>query len=222
MDETVNLAVSNLRGFESLSAHMIPKKKLEQLYNRGLSMMEVSNKLGCNYNQVVYWMKKYGIPTRSWSEATYRKRNPKGDPFKIKKPKTIEDIKLFYLGIALYLGEGDKKTKHSTKLANTDPEILNIFLKFLVSLCGVEKEKIGLEINMFDDINKEIAMAYWVKALGLDRSHVKTVIIRKSKGGTYKKKSQYGTLTIYVSNVKLKQIINNWCEEIKNEFAGVV
>ena len=221
MDETVNLTAPSLRGFESLSAHMISKKELQTLYNKGLSMKEISMKLDCSNGKIVYWINKYNILTRSRSEATYVKRNPGGDPFTIKKITTIEDIKLFYLGIALYLGEGEKRGKHIVRLANSDPGILRIFLKFLYEICGVREEKIRAEINMFDDIDKDKSVSYWMNKLNINKSQIRTIIIRKSKGGTYKNKSQYGTLTIYVSNSKLKKIAVDWCKETVNEFAKV-
>jgi len=62
---------------------MLSKETLEKLYKGGLSMMEMSSKVGYSPFGVKYWMEKYNIPRRPRSEANYIKYNPNGDPFKI-------------------------------------------------------------------------------------------------------------------------------------------
>jgi len=191
---------------------MLPKEKLEKLYKGGLSMMEMSSKVGYSPSGVKYWMDKYNIPRRSRNEANYIKYNPNGDPFKIKELKTLKDFELFNLGIGLFLGEGTKKTKHHVILTNTNPKILKLFLKFLKEICGVENRKIKAALNIFNDVDLERALNFWQKETGIPRSKFVTSIIRKSRGGTYKNKSQYGTLTIYVSNTKLKYFMDERCK----------
>lgn len=189
------------------------KKEIEKLYKSGLSMAEISDKIGLGYGKIVYCMQKFNIPRRSMSEATYVKRNPEGDPFRIKKIKAKKDIELFNLAIGLFLGEGDKKSIHSVKLANSDPKILGIFLRFLREICNVDESKIRAELNIFDDVSTENALDFWQKATKLQKLQFRSLIVRPAnKKGTYKSKSLYGTLSIYVSNSKLKRIIDGWCE----------
>lgn len=182
-------------------------------------MQEISAKTGWSYHQVTYWMDKHDIPRRSLSEAIYTKQNPKGDPFKIKKLKTKRDLELFNLGVALFLGEGTKKNKHNVILSNTNPKILKLFLKFLKEICGVESQKIRAALNIFDDVNLEEALNFWQKTMGIPHSMFAMPTIRKSRGGTYKNKSKYGTLTVYVSNTKLKKLIDKYCEETLRNYS---
>jgi hypothetical protein len=195
---------------------MITKERLERLYNKGLSMMEIATKIGISNSGVKYLAEKYNIPRRSRSEANYLKYNPKGDPFKIKRLKTRKDVELFNLGIGLFLGEGTKKNKFNVALANSDPQILRLFLKFLREICRVEGRKIKAALNIFNDIDSKEAVDFWSKLTKIPINQVKTITIRKSKGGTYKNKSRWGTLTVYVPNVKLKAIMNEWCKNALN------
>ena len=195
---------------------MITKERVKGLYSKGFSMMEIAQEIGHSLSGVKYWMDKLNIPRRSRSEANYLKYNPAGDPFKIKKLKTRKDIELFNLGIGLFLGEGTKKTKHHVILTNTNPKILKLFLKFLKEICGVKNRKIKVALNIFDDVDLKEALSFWRKSLRISSSMFRTSIIRKSRGGTYKNKSKYGTLTIYVSNTKLKKLIDKYCEEVLN------
>jgi len=195
---------------------MITKEKLERLYNKGLSMMEIAKKIGCSNSGVKYLADKYNIPRRSRSEANYLKYNPGGNPFKIKKLKTKEDINLFNLGVGLFLGEGSKKNKFNVALANSTPQILQLFLKFLREICGVEERKIKAALNIFNDVDSKEVVNFWSKMTKIHINRFNTIIIRKSKGGTYKNKSRWGTLTIYVPNVKLKAIMDEWCKNVLN------
>lgn len=64
---------------------MIEKSILEKLYlNEKLSMVEIATRLQVTDHAVVWWMSKHNIPRRHWSEASYVKHNPDGDPFKIR------------------------------------------------------------------------------------------------------------------------------------------
>ena len=102
---------------------MITKERLKRLYSRGFSMMEIAGKMGHSPSGIKYWMDKLNIPRRSRSEATYLKRNPNGDPFKIKNKLNKNEILLKGLGLGLYWGEGDKSPNNtSVRLSNTDPE----------------------------------------------------------------------------------------------------
>ncbi|MFC1496021.1 hypothetical protein ACFL52_01245 [Candidatus Margulisiibacteriota bacterium] len=186
--------------------------KIKEEYSKGFSAKEVGENLGVSEKMVRYWMNKGEIKARSWSDATYKKRNPDGDPFKIiDNIKSHYQLLLFFIGIGLYLGEGTKQGKHKVALGNTNPDILKTFLYFLRIICGVKENKIRAELNIFDDVNKTKAISYWSKNIGITKKQIRHVFIRKSKGGSYKKKSKYGTLTLLVCNSKLKQIILEWC-----------
>jgi hypothetical protein len=190
-------------------------RNIKEEYQKGKSAKEAGERLGISEKKVRYWMRKAGIKARSWSEATYCKRNPKGNPFKIiDQLQNSKDLMLFFVALGLYLGEGTKKGKHNVALGNTDPGILRAFLNFLRTICKVDESRIFAELNIFDDVNTEDARAYWTQAVGISKKQIRHVACRKSKGGTYKNKSRYGTLTIKVCNFKLKKIIIEWCSRV--------
>jgi len=67
-----------------------------------MSMQEIADCLGCSLHKVFYWIDKHDIKTRSRSEATYLKRNPRGDPFSVQRPKTNRDFELVGMGLGLF------------------------------------------------------------------------------------------------------------------------
>ena len=187
------------------------KLLLEDLYvQKRHSMQEVAAAQGCSLNKVAYWMNKHDIKRRSIADAIYGKHNPQGDPFRIKATESLEDARLFGLGMGLYWGEGNKANIHSVRLGNTDPELLKAFMKFLIELCGVPRSKLRFGLQLFTDIDAEQAMAYWIDKLGVKRSQFYKITVTISGSlGTYRKKSKYGVVTIYYHNKKLRDILVN-------------
>jgi hypothetical protein len=198
---------------------MLSKELLEELYNgHRLSMAEIAKRLDCSQNKVAYWMEKYGIPRRDISEAIYQWHNPDGDPFEIREPVTENERRLFDLGVGLYIGEGTKKNPYGVLLANSDPQVIRAFVRFLYEICGVKAETVSAQINIFDDVDLESAQAYWEEVTGLPRSQFYKPTVRSSRGGTYENKSEYGTVTVSVHNTKLREIILDWCQEYLDKY----
>jgi hypothetical protein len=191
----------------------ISEEELRKLYfKNGLSMKAIATELECSVHKVVYWMDKYAIKRRAISDAIYLKNNPDGDPFKLKEIETLEDARLFGMGVGLYWGEGTKSSKHSVRLGNTDPVLLNEFIRFLVTLCGVSKDNLRFGLQIFTDIDAELALEYWVRELNVTPSQFYKIIVTISGSlGTYRKKSEYGVVTVHYHNKKLRDILVDIC-----------
>jgi hypothetical protein len=159
-------------------------------------------------------MERYGLARRDWSAATYAYRNPDGDPFDIRMPATAEEWKLFGVGIGLYMGEGSKKG-FSVEFANADPRLHRTFITFLETFCGVERQRLKAWLNIFDDCDVQQAMLWWYQELGLSLEQFHKTHVRKSRSGSYTKRSTYGTLKISFSNTRLLKIIQDWCDEVQ-------
>ena len=185
------------------------ESELRTLYlKKGRSVKDIAKLFGCSAHKVKYWMEGYHIPTRSISEAIYLKNNPDGDPFKFVPPKNIVDAKLFGLGIGLYWGEGTKADKASVRLGNTDPKLLKDFIRFLTKFFQVEVPDFHFGLQLFNDIDPKRAMDFWSKTLRINkRQFYKTIVTKSVSQGTYKKKAQYGVLTVYYHNKKLRDLL---------------
>lgn len=187
----------------------VPRKKLQELYYRqGKSMKSIGSILGCNEKKVLYWMKKYNMKRRSWSEATYVKLNPDGDPFRIKTVLSPSEKLLYGLGLGIYWGEGNKSKSGHLAVANTDPEIHKTFIKFLKVICRIKSQKLLYSIVCFNDVDPDQSRNYWARQLKiLPEKFGKITQIPSQGKGNYKKKSRYGVCTVWFNNVKLKRWI---------------
>ena len=190
---------------------MVEIEKIKDLYRNGLSAAEISKDLGISWRKVIYLMDKFGIKRRSRSEASYRKHNPCGDPFKVKEELNREEDCLKALALGLYWGEGTKQNPISIRIANSDPALLRVFINFLTNICGVDTHKIKAWLTLHPDIPVEKAQEYWSSALGMPAAQFSKAVIISPRGkGSYKKKSSYGTATVCVHNMKLRRIIQEW------------
>lgn len=171
-------------------------------------MPDVARALDCSVHQVRYWMDKYAIPARSMSDAVYLKNNPNGDPFHFTEPKTMDEAVLYGMGIGLYWGEGTKANKYSVRLGNTDPQLLKKFIEFLVRIFKIKKQDMKFGLQIFTDLDIDTVVNFWIRHLGIRPHQIYKPIITKSGSlGTYRKKSQYGVLTVFYNNVKLRNLL---------------
>src|SRR3990167_6289125 len=199
---------------------VITKRELRELYlERNLSMMQISKQLGCSHHKVAYWMSEYKIKRRSRSQAVYLINNPLGDPFKIKEPRTKHEAILYGLGIGLYWGEGNRASLNLVRLGNSDPALLKCYTQFLTELCGVKKGSLKFSLQIFSDIDVDTALNFWVKELNVSKEQFfKPRVTISGSIGTYKRKSEYGVVTIYFGNTKLHNIITGQIAEAASLF----
>ncbi len=188
---------------------MIEKERLTKLYlEKANSMQAMEKKWGCSLNTEQYWMDKYGVKRRSISNAIYLKNNPKGDPFSFSPPRSRKESELYGIGLGLFWGEGTKANKDSVRLGNTDPELIQKFMEFLIRFFGVKKGNFRFGLQVFTDIDLNEALDFWVKKLKIKRSQFyKPVVSISGSIGNYRRKSRYGVLTVMYHNKKLRDLL---------------
>jgi len=115
---------------------------------------------------------------------------------------------LFVAGVMIYWGEGDKVSKNSFRIANSDPAMIKVFVKFLIEICNVRKEKIRASLIIYPDIIDSEAKKFWTENTGLDYSHFtkSTVIIGRHKTRIL----ENGVCTLNASSTYLKQKMLIW------------
>ncbi len=184
--------------------------------DRKLSVAQIAKVTGCSEGKINYWLNKFNIKKRSLSEAQYVKLNPKGDPYDFKEPVVNAEWFLYGLGLGLWWGEGNKAAKTAVRLGNTDPDLLRYFLDFLYHTFQIDKSRLRFGLQIFTDIDPDIAQRYWCRKLNIPMNKFQKIIVTKSiKKGTYTKKSKYGVLTIYFSNTKTRDSIYDAVERLR-------
>jgi len=119
----------------------LPVEQIKSLYwKEGYNIKEVARKIGVSFWVLYDFMEKNDIPRRSPAEATYASNRDKPQ-FKLKERLTISEQNLKVAGIMLYWAEGTLKGC-TVDFANSNPEMIKIFLRFLREICGVHEKRL--------------------------------------------------------------------------------
>lgn len=180
--------------------------------------MQIAEKLDVSNSAVCYWLAKQNVKKRSISEAVtslnVTKFNKK--PFELKKVISRVDNELKISGIMLYWGEG-AKTENTVKFANSDPEMIKVFLNFLRKICGVQEERLKALIHIYPDHNEKELKLFWSKLTNIPTERFYRSHVHEGRVGTYKNKSRWGTIAINYSDKKLLNILLSWIDQYKKE-----
>ena len=176
-------------------------------------MWDIARDLSVTPANVVYWMKKHGIKCRSGNDAAYAKQNPDGDPFRIKKRLTAKDRELLLSGLMLYWAEGSRRNKHVIQMANLDSRLLELFIRFLRKICGVNKNKLCLTVQLYRKFSSGRTKGYWSRKLNIPKAFIAVNVHSDKRSKPDDQWSQYGIARIEVRNVRLKQWIDTALEK---------
>jgi len=213
------------------------KNKARELRYQGLSIQQISTSLGVSKGSVSAWVRNIEIPKELLINIENRQRLGR-EHSRIARLSNItkanlelnakckEEIlpfskrDLWIAGIMLYAGEGYKcKTVsgQQIELANSDPEILRLFISFLLNVCSVSKDKIIIRAMLYEDIDLKEAQKYWSEELGVPENQFRKPFIKQSfRNIPYRhlRRSKYGTAHVHVYDVILYRKIMGWISAI--------
>lgn len=115
-------------------------------------------------------------------------------------------------GAMLYWAEGDKGHKNSARIANSDPELLHFFVRFLREYFGLDGDRIRITCNLFADHlerQREIEQ-FWLDVLDLPRSSLCRSIVNVYSKYSQKKRQNmlpYGTCRLCIHSTEVVQSI---------------
>jgi len=149
-----------------------------------------------------------------WSDASKEKQreriykilNPGGDPFRYSS-KFNPQLEL--IGLILWATEGDKT---QVSLANGNPSVIQMYLKFLRTICNLREDKIKVVIHCHDTLPYKSCLSFWSKITGIEPNRFRKPYIKRDKGG--KRKYPYGICRIVASNIKLVALLKRRLNEI--------
>lgn len=124
--------------------------------------------------------------------------------------------RLFIAGIMIYWGDGDKNPKNPVRISNTDPHLLNIFVKFLKNTCALPEDKVKAHMILHPDLDELTCKRYWSSLIGINQTFFyKTQVIQ----GRHKtRKLAYGICSVEVSSRQLKEKILVWIKHMPRIF----
>jgi len=213
------------------------KSKAQQLRQQGLSIKQIAEKLIVSKGSVSAWVRDIEIPKDLLVNVENRLRlgrehSRKSRLVNIAKlnaelnAKCKEEVlplsnrDLWMAGLMLYAGEGFKSSRVSgqrVEVANSNPEILRVFINFLTKVCLVPKEEIRIRLMLYEDIKPEEARRFWSNELGITLNQFCSPFIKQSYKDIpfrHLRRSPYGTAHVILYDTKVYKKIIGWLRAV--------
>ena len=193
-----------------------PKKltKLRQLYQSGLSMREVGGHFGKSVWAINSVMKRQGIQRRNRSETNHLQFLKSPLSFKPKAYLSYKEQLLRIAGLMLYWGEGAKKNSHSVDFANSDPEMIAIFLQFLRNIYQIDESRLRIYLYSYNSLPTNELITYWSKVTNIPTTQFSKPYIRLNSDLKHDK-MQHGLIHIRYADTRLFRLIMDEIQQIK-------
>ncbi len=218
----------------------VEKAQARALRKKGYSINQIVKKAGLTKSSVSLWVrdivltkaqkKKISENGRS-VESVERRRVARLFNEQAKRQIVFDEAKKDYssisqeelklIGIILYLGEGAKSARSMARLANSDPAVIKIMMRFFREICKVEESKFRAHIHTFSHSDIERTEKYWSKITGIPRQQFFKTYTKPSAASLQKRdKLPFGTLDVSVCDTKLFLTITGWIDKIKEITIG--
>lgn len=224
------------------------KEKAIQLREKGLSYREILAQIPVAKSSLSLWLKDVTLlPGHAYRITEKRLASARRGALK-KKEKRIaltKEIKdkarveigklsereLWLIGIALYWAEGSKEKEYRpgsrTVFYNSDPFMINVYLKWLLKIVRVDRESIVIEVVLHENNRHRIkeVVDHWIKSTGFPKEFFERIYFKRHKINTKRKNignNYFGLLRISVKkSSSLNRKIQGWIEGMYHH-SGVV
>lgn len=214
------------------------KKYLEarELRKSGHSVNEIVNLLNVSKGSVSIWVRdiKLNEIQRDRLKEKHLKSIQYGDDSSVRRKnlnlrkqyqdegkslaKKYINESLFIMGCSLYWAEGNK-SRNMMGFSNSDPNMLKLFMRFLMTYFNANKEDFKVNLHTHKDNGKPIneIMKYWMEVLDLpEKAMMKPYVdIRQVSGSRGRKNTLHnGIIRINLYDTKLIQNLYGAIQEL--------
>ena len=215
-------------------AHTLLRDKARVLRSRGTSLNEITNRLKVSKSTIRYWCRDIALSDRQ-QQRLFSKQKLGGIRAAelMRKQRLLrtrqligegkEEVgrlsprELLLVGAALYWAEGYRKGDGEFGFTNSDPKMIRLIVRWLQTVCGVNRDKIHLRICINSRLRTRLheLHRYWSKIANIPAhqfSHP-TLIKIANKKRYLNPRGYCGTLRIKVRNsTNLRRKITGWIE----------
>lgn len=211
------------------------KQKAIKLREKGESIKQIARILGVSKSSVSVWVREVPISLRQREklflnsqslEVVEKRRNSRIKNEKAKRQiiidKACKDIKaisvseLKIIGIIFYWAEGGKTKRGLVRVANSDPNVIKIMMRFFREVCEVKELKFRGHIHTHSHLNIQNSLNYWSDITSIPISQFHKTYAKPSIASKGKRDSlPFGTLDVIICDTNLFLRIMGWIEKIK-------
>jgi hypothetical protein len=204
-------------------AALSPKQQQEaaKLYRGGLSARQIADHFGVSIDASYFTLRKLKIPRRSAKETNRIRFEAKALSYNLKTRLIKEERQLKIAAIMLYWAEGYKAGKGTVDFANSDPDMVVIFWKFLSEICGVDRKRVRLHLYAYEGQDIRSLKRFWANLLELpEQAFVKPYVKKAAAPGPRGPRMIHGLVHVRYSDKKLFEQIIAWIDEYRGEMVG--
>lgn len=210
----------------SMNSKLLEKNKAIELRRDGKTYNEILKEVNVSKSTLSLWLRSVFLSKPQDQKLTDKKlasqkrggekrreiRIKETDQINIQCSKDITNInyrELFLIGIALYWAEGAKKTKDKVgtmiDFANSDPEMVKLFIQWLLVIVKVKKEDIRIRLHIHDLYSeREFQIKeYWSNTINVPLDNFTSTNFKKHNPKT--KRSNVGKDYVGLVSVRVKR-----------------
>jgi len=214
----------------------VEKQRARVLRRQGWSINQIYRKLGVGKGSVSVWVRDIELTPEQLQELSERghrkdviekRRKTRMDREEARRQiivrqakseiDNISETQLFLIGVALYWGEGSKTKRGVVELANSDPELIRVAMKFFRMTCHVPQKKFRGRVLLHPHLDIGIAEQYWSAVSGIPRRQFFKTSLQQSRASKSKRDTlPHGTFSIYICDTELHLKIKGWTEGLQD------
>lgn len=195
-------------------------ERVRNLYNRGFSAASIARELDTSVWRIYKLMKEHAIKRRTFREANRAYFLGKPLSFQIKSELSQSEQVLMNTGLMLYWSEGSKRDGKTVDLANSDPEMIQIFLQFLRKIYRVSEERLRILLYCYSNQSIPRLTKYWSNITGLPQKQFTKPYVRKDFLPEKTDRMPYGLVHVRYSDQRLLAQIMNDMRVLINNMLG--
>jgi len=207
------------------------KNKARQLRRAGHSIGSITKKLNLAKSSVSLWVRDIELTSAQVKKlksnpysavAVEKRRNARLKNENARRAKitdaaisqidSLSESELFFVGVALYWGEGTKRKRGTVEVTNSDPKIIQVAMRFLREICKVPEEKFRGHVYLHEHLSIKDAVKHWSKITGIPPSQFYKTTIQHNRKRLAKDTLKQGTFAISICNTELQLKILGWIE----------
>lgn len=202
---------------------LLLKRKVIELRRNGKSYSEIRNLVSVSKSSLSLWLRN--IPLTNDQVGRIKSKKAQAvekfrETMKLKRQKRLQEYykeqskiylpmterELYYAGLFLYWGEGNKASRNTVSISNTDPDVLKFSLLWMLRCLKIPKFAIKVALHLYQDMNIESELSYWSKELGIPKGCFNKPYIKKTLRISIDQKGfGHGTCNLIVQNTVIKE-----------------
>jgi hypothetical protein len=201
----------------------VERTKVRQLRREGKSYSEIRKIVKVSKSSLSLWLKDIPLTGRQIERIkgnkgkaierfieTMRLKREKRllEYYKIQRNKwpPLSDRELFLAGLFLYWGEGNKASRHTISVSNTDPDVLKFSILWMTKSLKIPIKSIKASLQLYSDMNLDEAVDYWVKELGISKDLFNKPYIKMSTRSSIDQRGfGHGTCSVSAQSTVIKE-----------------